>query len=273
MFALRSTRVDVCGRTVCVLSGKENAKTSVPLPSMPAPLPTHVLAFERPPWQAPSSLTGEDDVKYGASKAMDQRVENLLNVHNPLDVNNEANKHVLCGWFESSAAYCRSRRYQLLRSKKITGGEILYVRDERGGYVVVKQQLVQSPGVDWEVTPTPGFCELRCMFQLNYLMSHKGVGPWFVPLLHHAVHVDGGAKNATVLSTEMPLYSVPLHAWLCDVKCVKKPAYVTSADPSSQWIYTPGGGRALATSTFESDRVLFNAILRAVLFQVRTVSG
>ena len=260
--------------------GKEGAFSEAPrgVTLLPPTLPPHELMHDGPLWR-PSSLGGWGDMELCVEDAWLRRTKECLDVHDPMDVHNSANRHVLVGIFENQHSYCESRKLHLLRSKSIQGGDILYVANAQGVYMAVKQQVLERPAIDWEVTPPAGFCELRCMFQLNYLMAHKGIGPWFVPLLHHAmVHYSPAAARVApattiatgkaMLSTEMPMYAVPLHAWLCEPKCVKKPAFAASADPSAAWIYTPGGGRALAASTFESDRVLFNSILRAVLFQV-----
>jgi len=56
--------------------------------------------------------------------------------------------------------------------------------------------------------------------------------------------------------------------WLMCQKCAAKPNINVSADPGDAWTITSGGGRALALSSHASDVRLFNAILRAIVFQV-----
>jgi hypothetical protein len=56
--------------------------------------------------------------------------------------------------------------------------------------------------------------------------------------------------------------------WLMCHKCAAKPNINVSADPGDAWTISSGGGRALALSSHASDVRLFNAILRAVIFQV-----
>jgi hypothetical protein len=190
-----------------------------------------------------------------------------LNVISMFDLANESTKNLIKGVYENHFTYCRERRLKHMRTKAIANGNIIFVQDPNGRYFVIKQQRVDRPSIDWEVTPGASFCELKCMFQLNFLMSSKGVGPFYVPLLEHGLVQFAQAKSF-VLSTEMPQFSVTLRAWLTTPDCSRKPKYATSADASAAWIYTPGGGRALATSTFESDRALFNSILRSALFHI-----
>jgi hypothetical protein len=171
--------------------------------------------------------------------------------------------------FTDELHYCKRHRLWMHAKKKITGGSLVFVTDQAGRKMVLKNQRIDAPEAVAMLDVAPGaWCtELQALISLRFLMSVKGVAPLFCELLHNETYRDG-QRNLLYSSMRLARYDTSLLDWLMCQKCAAKPNINVSADPGDGWTISAGGGRALALSSHASDVRLFNAILRAVIFQV-----
>jgi hypothetical protein len=214
-----------------------------------------------------------DDMEYALPSLEPLHFDRLLNENfvNLLRVYNGQAPSL----FHNSLHFAKFHKYWLNSVKKIKDGEVLFVTTSRGNgmTLVVKNQKIGVPDIDFVVTPGPCATELRSLITLNHLMHLRGVAPVFCELLAKEVYIE---LNTSVrfLSTTMPQYSTDFSAWIYgtgkdpDRHCSGKPPFLTTADPFAPWVYSPCAGHALATSPYKSDVALFNAILRSMLLQV-----
>jgi hypothetical protein len=169
--------------------------------------------------------------------------------------------------FTDELQYCKRHGLWMHAKKKITGGTLVFCTDTRKMHMVIKNQRIDTAGCDTlDVAPGVWCTELQALIALRFLMDVKGVAPLFCELLHNETYHD--IKNRALLSSmRLARYDVNLLDWLTATKCPAKPNINVSADAGDAWTMSLGGGRALATSTHASDVRLFNAILRAIIFQ------
>lgn len=170
--------------------------------------------------------------------------------------------------FTDELHYCKRHKLWMNAKKKITGGTLLFVTDQSNKRMVIKNQRIDLPSTDiLDIAPGAWCTELQALVSLRFLMSVKGVPPLFCELLHNETYRDS-QRGVMYSSMRLARYETSLLDWLMCSKCPTKPAVNVSADPGDAWTLSSGGGRALALSSHASDVRLFNAILRAVIFQV-----
>lgn len=184
--------------------------------------------------------------------------------------------------FGNAIQFCNKYRLVLDREKQLKPiGRLLFVRRDdttagsRYGFgtarpvdagLVIKQQLLPRAVVDFDVTPNQSSAELLALFQLNFLMAHKGIAPLFCELKAYSAFHNVPTRQF-FLSTSMPRYAVDMLHWL-HRDCPGWPTFSVSTDPTAPCVYTQGAGYKLACSEHKSDHATFNAIIRAVLLQV-----
>jgi hypothetical protein len=151
--------------------------------------------------------------------------------------------------------------------RKIMHGEVLFFKRD-GTYYVVKRQRINAPTVDEDTTPGPALCEVRALETINRLMVSRRVAPVFCEQAFPTETAGG------VVSITMAAYITDLSDWIRGDgrdptrTCVARSPFNAAADAAEPWLYTRYAGHHLATSSFPSDRRLFNDILRATLLQV-----
>jgi hypothetical protein len=165
--------------------------------------------------------------------------------------------------------YCRARLLRVTALRRIAFGEIFFAHSDRT--IVVKQQNVDKSNISVAITSGPCGAELSALVALKNLMGSQGVAPVFCELIAFEVFKR---KGNTILSTSLEAYGTDVCDWFRgdgrDPQriCVLKPELDSSAEPGAAWVVSRCAGFHLASSTHASDRVLFNDILRATIFQV-----
>lgn len=190
---------------------------------------------------------------------------------------------------ESNLHFIRKFKIKHCIEKKIETGRIFitvpeqnifgglgFSKEPRESRVVVKKQYVAEPDVSLGSTPGVVFVEMRALLQLNTFMTCKSICPLFAKRLwHNAVdfaNAEGPDKAGHHFVFAMPFAGVSVMEWLLAKECKTRPKVAVPADidPSqpSSWVIHSGGGKFLAESPYPSDVLLFNSILKGILFQV-----
>ena len=165
-------------------------------------------------------------------------------------------------------SYCKRHNLWMIHKRKINGGVLIFCHNASKLHMVIKNQKIDLSVRDFlNVAPGQWCTELTAMTTFRYLMAVKGIAPVFCEMLHSEAYLDARA-GALLSSMRLARYETNLTDWLTQPKCFAKPAVNVSADAGDLWTFAPGAGRALALSAHPSDVRLFNAILRAVVFQV-----
>jgi hypothetical protein len=96
------------------------------------------------------------------------------------------------GAFSDELHYCKRHRLWMHAKKKITGGMLLFVTDQSGRKMVLKNQRIDAPEAVAMLDVAPGaWCtELQALISLRFLMSVKGTVPLFCELLHNETYRD-----------------------------------------------------------------------------------
>jgi len=170
--------------------------------------------------------------------------------------------------FVDDLSYCKRHDLWLQAKRKIAGGVLLFVRSRNGARLVIKNQKIDVSARDFlMITPGQWGTELLAMVTMRALMAIKGTAPIFCEMLHNEMFLDARV-GALQSSMRLSRYDANLMDWLVQPQCFSKPPVNVSADAGDLWTFSAGGGRALALSSHPSDVRLFNAILRAIVFQV-----
>lgn len=109
--------------------------------------------------------------------------------------------------FADELHYCKRHRLWMHAKKKITGGALVFVTDQSGRKMVLKNQRIDAPEALPMLDVAPGaWCtELQALISLRFLMSVKGVAPLFCELLHNETYRDG-QRNLLYSSMRLARY-------------------------------------------------------------------
>jgi hypothetical protein len=109
--------------------------------------------------------------------------------------------------FTDELHYCKRHRLWMHAKKKITGGSLVFVTDQSGRKMVLKNQRIDAPEdvAMLDVAPGAWCTELQALISLRFLMSVKGVAPLFCELLHNETYRDG-QRNLLYSSMRLSRY-------------------------------------------------------------------
>lgn len=129
------------------------------------------------------------------ARALDARPENFFETP------------AAAGAFTDELHYCKRHRLWMHAKKKITGGMLVFVTDQSGRTMVLKNQRIDAPEAVAMLDVAPGaWCtELQALISLRFLMSVKGVVPLFCELLHNETYRDG-QRNLLYSSMRLARY-------------------------------------------------------------------